>query len=324
MKIALLINRDNFYNFSKWEDTGWDMIHMGSGEPDVDKIIATGANVIIVNAITRVGPEIINNMPELKLIHSIGVGFNAIDLDCARKAGVYVCNNPGANSKSVAEHAVMLMLTVLKCFRYNEDMVSTNRQAEAKTYYQINGLPGLSGLKVGIVGFGAIGRELAAMLNPFGCELFYYSRRKTGSDLDYVTYLPLEELYSKCDIISLNVPAQPETENMINSGTLKKFKRGAILINTARGDLMDQKAVADALISGQLGGFGADTLSPEPFTQDNPLIGGLPEDVRRRVALSPHIAGITSELYVRAYSLIRNNAEAILRGGRPECIVNGL
>ena len=222
----------------------------------------------------------------------------------------------------------MLMLTLLKSFRHNEDMVYENRQMEAKTACFVNGLPELYGRKVGIVGYGAIGRELAAMLKPFGCELCYYSRRiaaaGSGSGADSIKYMPLEELYADCDIVSLNVPVQPETENMINSDTLKLFKRGAILINTARGELMDHRAVADALISGQLGGFGADTLSPEPYLPDNPLISGLPEDVRRRVALSPHIAGITAGFFIRAYERIRNNIEAVERGEKPGYIVNGL
>ena len=324
MKIALLINRDNFEKYSSWADTGWELIHMGNGVPDTDKVIATGASVIVPDAITKIGPDIISNMPGLKLINSQGVAFNAIDVECARNAGVFVCNNAGVNAKPVAEHAVMLMLTLLKSFRHNEDMVYANRQMEAKTACFVDGLPELFGRKVGIVGYGAIGREIAAMLKPFGCELYYYSRRVADTGAEGVEYLPLEELYSKCDIVTLNVPVQPATENMINGETLKLFKRGALLINTARGELMDHRAVADALISGQLGGLGADTLSPEPYLPDNPLINGLPEDVRKRVALSPHIAGITAGFFTRAYKRIGRNIEAVGRGERPEYIVNGL
>ena len=105
MKIALLINRDNFEKYSAWEDTGWDLVHMGNGVPDAGKVIATGAEVIVPDAITKIGPDIISNMPGLKLINSQGVAFNAIDIDCARGAGVFVCNNAGANAKPVAEHA---------------------------------------------------------------------------------------------------------------------------------------------------------------------------------------------------------------------------
>ena len=324
MKAALLINRDNYEKYSSWEDTGWELIHMGNGAPDVDKVIATGAEVIIPDAIVKVGSDIINGMPGLKLIHSQGVAFNGIDAEAARGAGVYVCNCAGANAKPVAEHAAMLMLTLVKSFRYNEDMVYNDRQMEAKTACFVDGLPELCGRKVGLVGYGAIGRELAAILRAFGCELCYYDTRLADSSLDSIEFLPLEQLYASSDIVSLHVPVTPDTENMINFDTLKQFKRGAILINTARGELMDHNAVADALISGQLGGFGADTLAPEPYLPDNPLIHGLPEELRRRVALSPHIAGITAGFFIRAYKRIRGNIEAVMRGERPECIVNGL
>ena len=324
MKIALLINRDNFEKYSRWEDTGWELVHMGNGVPDVDKVIATGAEVIVPDAITKVGADIIKNMPGLKLIHSQGVAYNAIDLESSGSAGVYVCNCAGANAKPVAEHAVMLILTLVKSFRHNEDMVYANRQMDAKTACFVDGLPELYGRKVGLIGYGAIGRELAAILRSFGCELCYYDTRLADSSADSIQFLPLEELYASCDIVSLHVPVTPETENMINSETLKLFKRGAILIDTARGELMDHQAVADALISGQLGGFGADTLAPEPYLPDNPLICGIPEELRRRVALSPHIAGITAGFFERAYRRIRLNIEAVANGARPECVVNGL
>ena len=323
MKAALLINRDNFEKYASWNDTGWELVHMGNGAPDVEKVISTGAEVVVADAIMKIGADIIGGMPGLKLIHSQGVAFNGIDVGAAREAGVYVCNCAGANAKPVAEHAAMLMLTLIKSFRYNEDMVYANRQFEAKTACFADGLPELYGRKVGIVGYGAIGRELAAILRAFGCELCYYDTRLADSS-DSIRFLPLEELYAGCDIVSLHVPVTPETENMINAETLKLFKRGAILINTARGELMDHNAVADALISRQLGGFGADTLAPEPYLPDNPLICGIPEQLRMHVSLSPHIAGITAGCFIRAYRRIRGNIEAVIRGEKPECVVNGL
>ena len=323
MKTALLINRDNFEQHSGWEDTGWELIHMGNGVPDPQKVIATGAAVLVVDAMMKIGPDIIENMPGLKLIHSQGVGFNAIDIDSARNAGVYVCNNAGVNARPVAEHAVLLILALLKSFRYNEDMVYAGKQMDAKIAGFRDGLPELYGLKVGLVGLGAISKALASLLKPFGCDVCYYTR-SGDRGVPELTYMPLDKLLAVSDIVSLHVPVTPETENMINAETLKLFKRGAILINTARGEIMDHEAVAQALKSGQLGGFGADTLAPEPFLPDNPLICSLSEELRRRVALSPHIAGITSGTFVRVYERIRKNIEAIECGERPDCIVNGM
>ena len=323
MKIALLINRDNFEKYSDWADAGWDLIHLGNGEPDPGKISATGADALVVDAVMSIGHDIIEKMPTLKLVHSQGVAFNAIDIESARVAGVFVCNCAGVNARPVAEQSVLLILALLKSFRCNEDMVYSGRQMDAKAACFKNSLPELFGQKVGIIGFGAIGKALAEMLKPFGCELFYYTR-SGDCGIDGAAYIPLEELYASCDIISLNVPVTPETTNMINRESLKQFKRGAILINAARGELMDHLAVVDALKSGQLGGLGADTLSPEPFLLDNPVIRDLPDELRQRVALSPHIAGITAGTFTRVYQRIRNNIKAVESGRRPDCIVNGL
>ena len=318
-----MINIDNFEKYANWKDVGWELLRFGNGEPDPDKIIASGAQVLVVDAIMKIGSDIIKKTPGLKLIHSHGVAFNAIDIDSAREAGVYVCNCAGINARSVAEQSILLILVLLKGFRSNEDLVYAGRQMEAKVACFKNGLPELYGQKVGIIGYGATGKALTQMLNAFGCDMYYYTR-SGDKGLDEASYLPLEELYATCDIISLNVAVTPETTNMINDETLKQFKRGAILINAARGELMDHAAVVSALKSGQLGGLGADTLSPEPFLLDNPVLCDLPEELRSRVVLSPHIAGITEGTFTRAYDQVRKNIEAVTNGQRPECVVNGL
>ena len=323
MKVGLLINRDNFDRYADWNDVAWEIVHFGNGEPNLESVIASDAEVLVVDAIMKIGPQIIEKMPRLKMIHSHGVAFNAIEIDTARKANVYVCNCAGVNARPVAEHTVLLILALLKNFRWGEDMVYAGRQMEAKTACFKNGLPELGRLTVGIVGLGAIGRELVSMLTPFGCKLIYYTR-SGDCGAEGLTYMPLEELFAISDIVSLHVPVTPETENMINSETLKLFKHGAILINTARGELMGHDAVVEALLSGQLSGVGADTLAPEPFLADNPLLCALPEESRRHVALSPHIAGITEGCFIRAYERVRKNIEAIECGVRPDNVVNGL
>jgi lactate dehydrogenase-like 2-hydroxyacid dehydrogenase len=323
MKAAMLINRDNFEKYSDWNDSGFELMHFGNGAPDPEVITKTGADALVVDAIMKIGPEIIENMPGLKLIHSQGVAYNGIDLNSSRENGVYVCNCAGINARAVAEHAILLTLALLKNFRWGEDMVYSDRQMEAKTSCFKNGLPELYGLSVGIVGFGAIGKAFASLLKPFDCNISYYTR-SGDCGAEGLTYMPLDELFARNDIISLHVPVTPETTNMINSESLKLFKPGSILINTARGELMDHAAVVDALISGKLVGLGADTLAPEPFTPDNPILRDLPEELRRHVALSPHIAGITAGTFIRAYKRIRDNLEAVSAGQRPECVVNGL
>ena len=175
MKIAFLVNRDNFETYSPPVPEGWKLVHLGNGEPDVAQIAATGADVLVVDAIMKIGPDIIKAVPKLKLIHSQGVAYNGIDLDAAARGGVYVCNNAGVNAQAVAEQAVLLMLALLRKFRPFEDMVYAGRQMEAKTACFKNGLPELGDMRVGIVGLGAIGMATAERLRAFGCRLSYYS-----------------------------------------------------------------------------------------------------------------------------------------------------
>ena len=132
MKIALLVNRENFEAYAPPVPGDWDIVYMGNGKPDTAAVIATEADVLIVDAIMKIGSKIIEAMPGLKLIHSQGVGFAGIDLEAADKAGVYVCNNAGANAKSVAEHTLLLALALIKRFNRYENMVYAGRQMEAK------------------------------------------------------------------------------------------------------------------------------------------------------------------------------------------------
>ncbi|NLV50567.1 MAG: hydroxyacid dehydrogenase [Clostridiales bacterium] len=321
MRVALLVNKDNYERYAPNTPPEWEMIHIGNGEPDVTEIIATRADVLVVDAVMKIGPDIIAAMPDLKLIHSQGVAYNAIDLKEANRRGIYVCNNAGVNAQAVAEQVVLLTLSLLRNYRVNEDMVYAGRQMEAKTACFINGMRELGECSVGIVGLGAIGKALAERLAAFGCRLCYYDMYKPVTSVEY---LPLTELYAASDIVSLHVPVTEETEGMINEESLRHFKKGAILINTARGELIDNAAVAQALVSGQLGGFGADTLSPEPVTADNPFLRALPDEARGRVALSPHIGGVTTGCFIRGYGNIMKNIAAISRGERPVFVVNGL
>lgn len=320
MKIALLVNRNNFETYAPAAPPDWELVHMGNGKPDPAAVIATGANVLVVDAVMPLGGDIMENMPNLKLVHSQGVSFSGIDLEAADRAGIYVCNNAGVNAKPVAEHTILLALALIKHFRAYEDMVYAGRQTEAKTECLQNGSPELNGHKVGIIGMGAIGMAAAALFKAFGCDVRYYSRTQKP-DCGYA-YLPLDELYATSDIISLHCPVTPETTGMINRKALAQMKDETILLNTARGELVDNLAVVDALRSGKLWGFGADTLAPEPVELDNPFLTALPESLRSRVALSPHVAGVTANCFIRVYENVFHNIAAIQQGKRPACVVN--
>jgi len=323
MKIAVLVNKDNLerYTAAGAIPDDWELIHFGNGTPDEDRIIASDADAILADAMCPVSARVINGMKRLKLVQSQGVGYNLIDTEAAKAAGVYVANCAGANASAVAEQAVLLMLALLRRFKENDAMVFEGRQIEAKTRCFESGLTELGDCHVGIVGLGAIGRELAKRLAAFGSRISYFDTYRPQTC--EIPFLELEDLYSSCDIISLHVPVTPETTNMINDDTLGKFKQGAILINTARGEIVDQEALCRALESGRLGGAGLDVLTPEPVTPDNPVLR-LPPDLKRKVALSPHIGGITSGSFYRYYGIVWANMKRLSEGARPVNVVNGL
>lgn len=190
----------------------------------------------------------------------------------------------------------------------------------------VEGLTELSACKVGLVGFGDIARAAAERLAPFGCELYYYTkhRRTPEEERKYgITYLPLEELAERSDIVSLHCAVNDETRGMVDDALLRRMKPTAYLINTARGDLVDNEALRQALLEGQIAGAGLDTLSPEPVPAGHPLTA-LPPEIQRKVVLAPHLGGITEASFRRAHAHMWRNVEHLAAGERPDNIVNGL
>lgn len=325
MKAAFLVDQNNFRTYCESVPEGWDVRHFGNDRYDAKELIASGAEAILCDPMIDVPAEVIRAMPDLKIIHSFGVGFNRIDLAAATEKGIYVCNNAGVNAGAVAEQTVLLMLAALRKYHEGEWMTYAARQGEFKKRCFNRGLTELSECRVGLIGLGAIGSETAKRLKGFGCEVFYYKRHhpvKDEAELG-VTYADQDWILENCDIISLHVPVTEETKNLICDETLKKMKPGAILVNTSRGELVDQEAVVRSLKDGTLGYFAADTLAPEPVQKDNPIIG-VPEELKDRMALSPHIGGITSGTFKRSYKKAFANIALAVSGKRPGDIVNGL
>lgn len=284
------------------------------------------AEVIFADAITPVSREMIDLLPRLKMIHSEGVAFNAIDTGAARERGIFVCNNKGCNAGSVAEHTVMLMLMALRCGIVGHTAVKAGEQIRFKERFMVSNAPELGEQAVGIIGLGDIGRATVQLLRPFGCELFYYTAHRRSSQVEKelgIAYLPLEELAARCDILSLHCAVNDQTTHMVNEQFLSHIKPGAILVNTARGQLVDNLAVRQALIDGRLGGIAMDTLAPEPTPACHPLVD-LPPEIADRAVYSPHLGGITGGVFRRAHRNMWNSVQLLLEGKRPNFIVNGL
>ena len=284
------------------------------------------AQILFTDPIVDVTGELMDLMPGLKLIQSEGVAYNRIDLEAARARNIFVCNNKGCNAASVAEHTVMLMLMALRHGITGHNALRAGRQREMKEAVMASNSPELGLSTVGLVGLGDIGTATARLLAPFGCKMYYYTAHRRPPQVEEelnVEYLPLEELVSRCDIVSLHCAVTPETTHMVDKALLDKFKPGAILVNTSRGLLVDSLAVRQALIDGRLGAIAMDVFEPEPTPADHPLVD-LPPEVADRAIYSPHLGGNTGGSFHRAHTNMWTSAQLVLEGKRPNFIVNGL
>lgn len=286
--------------------------------------IAADADFIMVDAITPVSARLIDGMPDLKLIHSEGVAYNAIDLDAARARGIFVCNNAGANAVGVAEQTVLLMLACLRDAVNADAAVRAGRQIQTKERMMLEGIRELDDCRVGLIGFGAIARETAHHLAGWGCEILYSKRHRLPLEEEHalgVRFASMDEIAEACDIVSVHTPVTAETRNMVDAEFLDRMKPDAILINTARGEVVDTAALAEALEAGTIAAAGLDTVAPEPVELDNPLLN-LSEEASRRVVFSPHIGGTTAGFFRRAHRTVWENIARVAAGEEPINIVS--
>ena len=329
MKIAFLTSRTRCEKFTdpSMVPEGAEIVFFEQGYTAEEVIARAGdAEFAVVDAVLPFTAEMIEGMPNLRMIHSEGVGYAAIDIAAAAKRGIPVCNNQGVNAPQVAEHTVMLILTVLRRFAEGEAAVRAGRQMQMKLDVMANGMDDLIGKRVGLIGFGAIGKELAKRLQPFGCKLFYTDPIRADAQLEAafgITYLTQDELLRTSDVITLHVPVTPSTTNLINRDTLAMMKSDAIVVNCARGAVVNTADLAEAIRNGTIYGCALDTIDPEPFLPDDPILT-LPEPWRWRVSVSPHIAGNTINTFYASYDGVWGDINRVLRGERPRNIVNGL
>ena len=258
---------------------------------------------ILLHVLEPVTAAVIDAAPRLKLIQKIGIGVNTIDLDAAQRRGVAVCNMPGSNTQAVAEMTLLLMLATLR--RLTElDRLTRAGRGWALDPEMADDLGELSDRTVGLVGLGSVAKRLFPILEALGATVLYTSREPIA-DLP-TSSRPLHELLPIVDILSLHLPLIPETTAIIDAGAFAAMKRGSILINTARGQLVDESALIDALTSGHLRGAGLDVFSCEPVRADNALLS-LPN-----VVTTPHLAWLTAETLERGVAVIVENCRRLI------------
>jgi phosphoglycerate dehydrogenase-like enzyme len=260
---------------------------------------------VLLHVLERVTAAVIEHAPRLRLIQKLGVGVDTIDLEAARARGIAVCNMPGANTRAVAELTLLLILATLRRLCELDQHTRAGR-GWALDSVLVDNLGELGGRTVGLIGFGAVGRCLTPMLQGVGANVIYSSRSAASGTS--ATFVPLSALLSEADVVSLHVPLTDQTAAMIDAAAISRMKRGAVLVNTARGGLVDYDALHRAIVSGQLRGAGLDVFEVEPASTAHPIFK------IQNIVVTPHIAWLTAETLNRCLGVFAENCRRLRDG----------
>ena len=276
---------------------------------------AAGSEIVITNK-TVLDADTIASLPSLKYIGVLATGYNIVDIEAAREHGVIVTNIPSYSTMSVAQMVFSLLLAITNRVEHYADENRCGRWSHNPDFcYWDTPLVELAGKTFGIIGYGHIGKAVAAIALALGMKVLAYTSKDESVLPDGVSKAGLDRLFSESDVLSLHCPLTADTRHLVDARRVAMMKPSAILINTARGPLVDEKAVADALTEGRLGAFGADVLSSEPPAADCPLLSA-PNSY-----ITPHIAWATKEARERLMQIATDNIAAFLAAS-PVNVVN--
>ena len=285
--------------------TGFDEISLKK------HISATPIDAIITRGKGQVRAALMDQLPDLKVISRCGVGLDNIDVSQATKRGIKVVNAPNSNADTIAEHTIALLLMLQRNLYNAVRMTKENKWANRSNYVGDE----THGKILGIIGMGNIGKKVANIATALGMKVVYWSAHEEAVSYPF---LPFEEVLSTSDIVSLHLPLTPKTINLIDKEAFKKMKPTALLVNTARGGIIDQNELYNSLHQKSIAGFAADVLAEEPPKESDPLL------LLDNVLVTAHVGSLTSTTYTKMCTMTVENTLAILRGERPmeNCIFN--
>jgi glycerate dehydrogenase len=278
---------------------------------DVEEIVdrAQGAELVLTNK-TPLSVDTLLKLPDLKYIGVLATGFNIVDTVTAKSRGIPVTNIPSYGTKSVAQMTFALLLELTQRVGAHSDAVKNGDWVNCPDFcFWNHPLVELDGLTMGIVGFGRIGQQVAELARAFGMKILATKREsKNADDHTNVSFVSFEELLQQSDVVSLHCPLTPETQFLMNGTRLSQMKSSAFLLNTSRGPLVDERALADALMSGQIAGAGIDVVELEPPRSES-LLYQAPN-----CYITPHIAWATREARSRLLNTAVENVSCYLKG----------
>lgn len=267
-----------------------------------------GAEAVITNKV-MITDEVMAALPQLKYVGILATGYNVVDIDAAHRRGITVTNIPAYSTDSVAQMTFAHILNITnRVEHYAMEVREGKWSAHPDFCYWNTPLPELAGKTLGIVGLGNTGMRVACIAHAFGMDVFAMTSKNAADLPEGIQKTTLQGLLATSDILSLHCPLNDETFHLINAQTIAMMKRGAILINTGRGPLVDEEAVAKALDEGQLMAYGADVMAQEPPQKNHPLFS------HQHAFLTPHIAWATREARERLMVIAANNLKAFAEG----------
>ena len=280
---------------------GFDLITLENVETSILKEKIRYADYLLVSGRIPIDKEIIDMAVKLKMVQRTGVGLDTIDIDYLNKKGIPLYVNKGINAVSVAEHTLMLMLASLRRLpAVNKDVKNGIWEKQSQGLQNSN----ISGKIIGLIGIGSIAQHVAKMLTGFNVRTYYYSRNKLPESIEQelkVQYMPFDQLLKIVDIVSLHCPLNKDTYHLIGHDELKQMKPNSIIINTGRGNLIDEKALVDHLKKDLIRSAALDVFSQEPIHENNELLSF------ENVIVTPHIGGVTYDSFLEMMSEAMSN-----------------
>ncbi len=275
---------------------------------------ARGAEIVLTNKVI-LGEAQFALLPDVRYVGVLATGYNVVDIEAAHRRGITVTYVPAYSTDSVAQSVFAHLLNVANKVEYYTHENRKGRWCQQPVFcYWDTPLIELYDKTIGVIGLGNIGMKVASIAHAFGMKVVAYTSKNVSDIPSYVEKVTFENLLSGADIVTLHCPLTDKTNGMIDRESLSKMKKGAILINTGRGPLVDEQAVSDALDKGQLSAFCADVLSMEPPSPDNPLLHN------DKAFITPHIAWATREARSRLVDVVIDNVRAFVEG-RPQNVV---
>ena len=320
MRIAALDGNTIGYKRSDWDELKkfgeYDMTEFGdsTSEETVIDFIAD-AEIVLTNKV-GINRRIMDACPKLRMIQVLATGYNVVDTEYAREKGIVVSNVPSYSTMSVCQHTIGLLLEICNRIGYHDGKVHEGKWFESRSFsFWDYELMELQGKTLGIIGFGTIGRAVAKAANGLGMKILAYTPHPKNDVEVPVDFVDLDTLLKESDVITLHCMMSDETRELIRRENIEKMKDGVILINTSRGQVLNEADVADALKSGKILAAAVDVVSSEPIRNDNPLLSA------PNCFITPHIAWATVEARRRLFEITIDNIKQYI-AGNPVNVVN--